>query len=570
MLLDLHVRNFVLIDDATISWNPGFTVLTGETGAGKSIIIDALTALLGGKAAAADIVRSGADSALLEATFMPVPAAQQLLEEQGIAPDETILVSREISAQGRSKCRINGQLTTVGLLQKLGSLYIDVHSQHESQWLLSASRQLDILDAFGGEDTETLRRMVTQAAQRRNAARRELEELMQGERERNRNLDILNYQLDEILAAGLSVGEDEQLEEERLVLANAEQLEQQLSIAYQALYENESAAAIDLIGSAVNSLSEAARLDHRCHELLNTLRDVESMLADVARDIRLRKDEMQADPQRLAEIETRLELIEQLKRKYGRSVTDVIAFAEQAQTQIEELATGEKRTQHLVAEIAESENDYLRYAAALHKERERIGQELEKQMEHELQFLGMSQATFQVNLMLRTEAGGIMQGDQCLAVTQRGYDSCEFVFSANPGEEPRALSKVASGGELSRVMLALKAILANVLSVPTMIFDEVDAGVGGRTAQAMAQKLRLLADARQVLCVTHLAQIAAMADQHILITKEIDDGATRIILSCITKEDRVYEIARMLDGTQNHTTLEHARQMLAYAQKGPS
>ncbi|HHT27350.1 MAG TPA: DNA repair protein RecN [Firmicutes bacterium] len=569
MLLDLHVRDFVLINEATISWHQGLTVLTGETGAGKSIIIDALTALLGGKVSAADVVRSGAESALLEATFLPIPAARQLLEEQGIAQDETILVSREISAQGRSRCRVNGRLATVGLLQKLGGIYVDVHSQHESQWLLSASRRLDMLDAFGGAEIEELRRQTAQAAERRSAARRELAELRQSERERNRTLDILNYQLNEIVAADLKVGEDEQLEAERSVLINAEQLKQLLSATYQAVYENESAAAIDLVGAAVSSLSEAARLDHRCQVLLSALREVESLLADTAREIRLRRDEMHADPESLAEIDARLELIEQLKRKYGPSVADVLAFAEQAQLQIDALKDTVQRTQHLTAAVAKSEREYLKYAAALHQARVRIGRELEKLIENELRSLGMEQAAFIVNLTERTDEAGVQRGDRYLAVTPRGYDSCEFLFSANPGEEPRALHRVASGGELSRVMLALKAVLADVYSVPTLIFDEVDAGVGGRTAQAVAQKLSHLAHGRQVLCVTHLAQIAAMADHHILITKSIENDTTHIILTSITKADRVHEIARMLDGTQNRTTLEHARQMLAHAQKGP-
>lgn len=571
MLLDLHIRDFVLITQLHLAWESGLTALTGETGAGKSILLDALGTLLGGKVAAADIVRAGADSALIEAAFAPVPAACAILEELGISTDDDcIVLSREISRSGRSRCRINGQIANISALQRLGSVLVDIHSQHEAQWLMSPARQLDMLDAFGGSDLGNLRRQVAELARQRQAARREYEVLVAGERDRARQLDILQYQVDEIAAANLQEGEDQALEEERAILANAEHLDAQLALAYQALYENEDGAAVDLVGRAVASLAEAARFDPRSEELLTHLRDVEANLADYAREVRLRREEIRANPERLAEVEARLDCIDRLKRKYGQDVAEVLRFVQTAEVEIAQLSAGESRTEELAGQIAALDKQLLDLADQLHTARLTIARNLEQKVEAELRLLSMERASFRIAMQRREAADGIASAGVRLAITERGYDTCEFLFSANPGEEPRPLAKVASGGELSRVMLALKAALAAVYDVPTLIFDEVDAGLGGRTAQAVAQKLRVLAATRQVICVTHLAQIAAAADQHILIDKVVEGDSTRVVLHTLTMATRVNELARMLDGTSSAATLEHAREMLASTQKAPS
>jgi DNA repair protein RecN (Recombination protein N) len=568
VLLDLHIRDFVLIDRLDVAFGSGLTALTGETGTGKSIVVDALAAVLGGRVVAADVIRTGAESALIEAAFAPHVKTDAILRQAGITPEDCCVLSREIMRSGRSRYRVNGQIATLSLLQQLSEVLVDIHSQHEHQGLLVASRQLEMLDAFGGTEIAKLRDQVAELASLYRERRRELTDLIDNERERLQRLELLRYQCEEIAAAQLRAGEEEELEQERSVLANAGELAKELDEAYAALYENESSAAADLLGKAVVNLTEVSRMDTSCRDMLAALEGIESLLADVAREVRHRREDIRMDPRRLDEVQSRLSLIHGLKRKYGRTIDEVLTFARSAEEELESLMAGETRAAELETVVKELAISLLDQAWKLHDKRLAVSEQLAEAVERELRDLSMEKAQFRVGLTCEEQSDGVQSGDLRLAVRPDGFDQCDFLISANPGEEPRSLARVASGGELSRVMLALKSVLASVYDVPTLVFDEVDAGIGGRTAQAVGRKLQAIASERQVLCVTHLAQIAALADAHIQIDKSSHGQSTQVQLHFLSAQERVAELARMLDGTQSPTTLEHAREMLASAQEG--
>jgi DNA repair protein RecN (Recombination protein N) len=564
VLLDLHIRNFVLIDRLEISFRDGLTVLTGETGAGKSIVVDALAAVLGGRVVATDVIRTGAESALVEAAFASNAKVDALLRQAGITPEECCVLSREILRTGRSRYRVNGQIATLSLLQQLGENLVDIHSQHEHQSLLVSSRQLDMLDAFGGGEVLALREEVAALAQSYHEMRREWIELGENERERIQRQEFLRYQIDEIAAAQLRPDEQEQLEREQTILVNAGELVRHLDSAYAALYENESSAAADLVGQAIAHLREVSRIDPSYGGVLASLEGVESLLADVAREVRHRREEIEMDPGRLDEVQARLSLIHELKRKYGATIGEVLEYAGLAEKELERLEASETRAAELEDRLKALASSLVERARTLHEKRRTVASRLETAVEEELRALNMEKARFGVSLTCDEQTDDV----QGLSVGPTGFDRCDFLISANPGEELRPLARVASGGELSRVLLSLKSVLASVYGVPTIVFDEVDAGIGGRTAQAVAQKLRGMARERQVLCVTHLAQIAASGDAHIHIDKTSHEGSTRVSLRFLSEQERIAELARMLDGTQSRTTLEHAREMLASAQEG--
>lgn len=570
MLLDVYIRDFVLIDRLDIAFDSGLTVLTGETGTGKSIVVDALAAVLGGRVVAADVIRTSAESALIEAAFASHAQADAILRQAGITPDDSCVLSREILRSGRSRYRVNGQIATLSLLQELGEVLVDIHSQHEHQGLLIPARQLDMLDAFGGRQVAELRQRVATLAIAYRERRQELTDLVASERDRLQRLEILRYQCDEIAAVQLRIGEEQELEQERSLLANAGELAQQLDEVYAALYESESGAAADLIGRAVASLVDVSRMDVSCRDMLTTLEGIESLLADVARDVRHRRENVRMDPQRLDEVQSRLSLIHGLKRKYGPTIEEILAFARSAEEELESLTASAARATELEGAVKELAASFLDQAWRLHHTRVEAAEQLAEAVERELRELSMEKAKFRVDLTCEEQSDGLQSGDLRLAVRPEGFDRCDFLISANPGEELRPLARVASGGELSRVMLALKSVLASVYGVPTLVFDEVDAGIGGRTAQAVARKLQAIARERQVLCVTHLAQIAALADAHIQIDKISHGQSTQVQVRLLSDQERIAELARMLDGTQSPATLEHAREMLASAQEGAS
>lgn len=573
MLVDLHIQDFALAGRIAIEFGPGLNVLTGETGAGKSIIIDAVSTLVGGRAGAGE-VREGSERALIEGAFVIQPERmREVLDLVDASPeesdDDTLILVREISAGGRSRCRINGRLANVASLGRVGRALVDIHGQHDHQSLFHPSKHLDLLDALGGDPISRLRDAVSRLAARRQALLDEMERLREGERERARQEDLLTYQIEEIAAASLVVGEDDELEAERARLAHAERLAQGVAQAYASLYEGggQFQSAVDLAGEALQQLEALAGYDEELAGLTRALEQAVISIQEVARDLRRYQESLTADPGRLAEIEERLELINRLKRKYGATIEEILAFAAASQAELDALTGSTQRLEQIERELAELEAELAKAAVELSAARKKLADQISEAITGRLRALNMSAARFEVAFDVQEDPAGIEIDGRKLAVTRRGIDRVEFLFSANPGESPRPLARIASGGEMSRVALAIKATMAQVDPASTLIFDEVDAGIGGQTAEKVAEALVELARTHQVLVVTHLAQIAARADRHMTVVKEERDGRTTVTVRPLEGDERVWEIARMLDGQATATSFDHAKALLEMARQ---
>lgn len=573
MLVELHIRDFALIDRLHIEFAPGFNVLTGETGAGKSIVIDALQTVIGGRARA-DLVRTGRDSAVIEAVFRIPPGSpiRAQLEEMGVAdPDdpEALVLRREVLSTGRSRCWINGHPVTVGQLAQVGAELVDIHGQHEHQSLLVPHKQLELLDAYGGPAVLALKQAFADTWQRLVAARRELAAIVAGERERERRIDLLRFQVEEIEQARLVPGEEEELERQRRLLAQLERLRAETARVYRSLYEGDGnvPAAADILADAVQALQPFREVEPDLAEAARLLETAAVNVAEAAALVRRSAERLDSDPARLEEIEARLALIGNLKRKYGATTAEVLAFAETLRAELEALLQSKERGEELQKKLVALEREAGRLAGELSAARAEAARQLEEVVAAELAGLRMGPGRFLVRLERVPDREGLPVGQERLAATATGVDRVEFYLSANPGEEPRPLAKVASGGELSRVALAIKRVLAQVDSVPVLVFDEVDAGIGGQTAQGVAQRLRAVARERQVICVTHLAQIATAADHHLHIYKAVTGDRTTVHVTPLSGQARVEEIARMLAGVLTEHTLENARELLRMAQE---
>lgn len=571
MLVELHIRDFAVIDRLHISFRPGLNVLTGETGAGKSIVVDALQTVLGGRARS-DLVRAGQEAACVEAVFELSPASpiRAVLEEMHVLDEEdpnTLLLRRDVFGNGRSRCRINGHPVTVAQLAAVGQQLVDIHGQHDHQSLTRARTQLDLLDAFGGSRLLELREQFADKWRRLSAARRELDQLMANERERARRIDLLRFQVDEIDAAALSSEEEEELEARRRRLQNLERLQSETARLYAALHEGADGApaAADVLADGAHSVQALARLDPQLGEAAKLLEAAAVQVREAAGLLRRYGDQLEADPAALEEVHQRLAVIGEMKRKYGATVAEVLAFADQLRAELQTLLDGETRTEQLSADVVELEREAAALAERLSSARQEAAAALQRAVSAELEGLYMGPGRFVVQLERAPAEGGLSVGDGRWAAGETGIDRVEFLLSANPGEPPRPLARIASGGELSRVALAVKRVLASVDSVPTLVFDEVDAGIGGRTAQAVAQRLRAVAATRQVISVTHLAQIATVADHHLLVVKTDHQQRTSVSVQPLEGQDRVEEIARMLAGVLTESTLDHARELLTLA-----
>lgn len=558
MLRELHVSNFALIDRVDLSFGDGLNILTGETGAGKSIIIDALGVVLGERASSVDFVRTGAQRASVEAVFdldLAPPGVREQLAAVGVEPEEDnlLIIARELTlGSGKSQCRINGRLVPVSVLREVGDGLVDVHGQHEHQSLLAADRHIDILDNWCGKDALSLREECATKSAVASALRRELDKLHADTRERARTLDLYRFQREEISSANLTPGEEDDLAADRARLANAEKLRAASVEAYAVLSggEADGGSALDALNAALVAVEHAAELDDQLSAIADSLRSAVSFAEDSAHELRIYQESVEFNPERLEEIESRLDLLRGLKRKYGESGQEIIAYGEQLAADMDRLENAEAREDELGAAIALAESELDGAAARLTKMRMRGSEEFARGILGELTDLGMAQTKFEVSI--EPQSAG-----------PKGADRVEFLLSPNPGEPLRALAKIASGGEMSRIMLAMKSILVRSGAVPTMIFDEIDVGVGGRTAQTIADKLNCLAQCAQILCITHLPQIASRADTHFLIDKKIDGDRTIVSVSSLNREARVDEIARMLGGVRRtDTVVQHAREML--------
>ena len=557
MLVELRAENYAVIDHAIAVFGPGLNLLTGETGAGKSILVDALALLMGGKAWA-EVVRHGAEKAVVACVFESTPGAEQILEENGIDSEgNEIILRREILATGKGRVFVNNQPATVAVLKLLAPELALVHAQSESLSSFDQAQQRILLDRFGGISTEA----VGEAYARWREARKKLDELVEGEQDRLRMVDLWNYQRKEIEQARLEAGEDEALETEKRVLANAEKLYAAAMGAFEQLYEGGASAEVAL-RAAVRNVEELARYDGRFKEAVQQLESARATVGDVGASLREYSEGINASPERLAEIEDRLAALDRLKRKYGKTIAEVIAFGEEVARRLAEVEDRDEILRQLRLELDTAAAGYRTVASALSGERKAAAGKLAKLAEGQINSLAMK-VRFEV---------AVTASEQQSGWTASGWDQVECRIATNPGEPLKALDQIASGGEMSRVMLALKVSveegavkLKKKTPTPrTLVFDEIDIGIGGRAAEAVGQKLKALSRGQQVLCVTHLPQIAAFADQHFLIDKREADGRTKMQVRLLDDRARTHEVARMLSGAKvTETSLQHAGQMIA-------
>ncbi|BAS28416.1 DNA repair protein RecN [Limnochorda pilosa] len=570
MLLELHLRNVALIERLDLAFGRGLSALTGETGAGKSILIDSITTLLGERAQA-DLIREGSEQALLEAAFdlSGRPEARALLAEEGLLEDDEVLVvRRDLSRRTANRCRLNGHLAPLATLQRVAPLLVELQTQNSHHFLASPARQLDLLDQFGGGELLAARRAYEDLYARWSEAVRRLEALRASERERAREAEMLAFQIQEIEGASLEAGEEEALEEERRRLAHAEQLRTAAQLAYSLLYEGgEQAAASDQLATAARELGQAAQTDPSLKESLGMVESAAAQATEAAHGLRAYLESLRADPQRLDELESRLHLVRTLSRKYGDGSAEILAYGARARRRLEELEREEGSSAALEEEIAALRRQVAGAGEALGELRRQAARRLEERITGELSQLAMDRCRFQVDLSLEEAADGVEAAGRRLHPFPHGFERVLFLIEPNPGEGLRPLSRIASGGELSRILLGLKSALAEADATPTLIFDEADAGIGGRTAQAVGHRLERLARAKQVLCVTHLPQIASLADAHYRVSKSVEGERTRVRVDRLEGEARVEELTRMLGGQAGEAARAHARQLLEEARQ---
>lgn len=587
MLAELNISNFAIIDKLYLRLGPGFNALTGETGAGKSIIIDALGALLGSKIGP-EFVRHGAPSARVEGMFdltslpaEPLQALRNLLMDGGLSDtedgsDDSIIVTREINPSGRTVARVNGRMVNLPTLQQIGELLVDVHGQSEHVSLLRSATHIDLLDQYAGLSRE--RREMAELVTRLRAIQKELRDLQRDERELARRADLLTYQVEEIEKAGVQPDEDAELGMERGRLANAERLSSLCDQIYALLIESgdddfaprgRSAAPTtsvrDALGEASGQMADLARLDPSMEKHLPTLDDLYERVEELGRAMRVYRETVEHDPARLDEIEERISLLHELKRKYGPTLEDVITFGERAAQELEGISNSEERVAALQEESERLSATIGELGRRMSMSRSEAGESMARDVEKSIKDLLMGSARFQVEITQQPSEDGVPVPGKSgrWAYSDKGIDRVEFLISPNPGEPLKPLAKIASGGETSRLMLALKSILSEADMTPTLVFDEVDVGVGGRSGGVVGEKLWGLTTSHQVLCITHLPQIAAFADNHYKITKQVVGDRTRTQVDELTGDDKEYEIAAMIAGAPpSQPSLENARDMM--------
>ena len=551
MLSLLHIENIAVIEQADISFDKGFNVLTGETGAGKSIVIDAISAILGQRAYR-DMIRTGTNKASVRAVFTKVPNFPWF-EENGVEYDEETVIQRDIFLDGKNVCRVNGTLVTVAILHKLGIQLINIHGQHDSASLFDEENHLRFLDAFA--DNGALLADYREKFAAVSELRRQIDRMTMDEGEKLRRMENLKYQIAEIEKADLKSGEDEVLEQRRKLLQNSEKLSQGLEEASEALLGgDDSDGAAALLAQAAYALSRIARYSDDYTGFQERLTDLKYQVQDIADEVRDSLDELSYSADELETIEARLDIIHRLRRKYGADCDEILAYLDKAQKELDEIEFADDRVEQLKKKLAKQEKQAWDAALALRKNRQEQGAVMAEKILSELSQLDMPRVQFQCRFR-ETE------------LTSEGADAVAFYLSANAGEDLKPLSKVASGGELARIMLSMKNVLAEKDAVDTLIFDEVDTGVSGRAAQRIAEKLKSLAKHKQVLCVTHLPQLAALADTHMLIAKSEHDGRTYTTVTPLDRKGRAMELARIIGGTNiTETTLKSAEEMLLSGQ----
>ena len=550
MLSVLHIENIAVIEQADITFDAGFNVLTGETGAGKSIVIDAISAILGERAYR-DVIRTGCDKAFVSAVFTGIGPLDWFTENQVEYQPEELLIQREIWLDGKNVCRVNGRPVTVALLRKLGIQLINIHGQHDSQQLFDEANHLRYLDLFAKDEAELA--AYTAAFETVQQTRAEIRRLSMDESEKLRRVETLRYQIEEIEGAKLKPGEDEQLEALRKRLQNSEKMKSGLCAAVNALYGGEdSDGACSLLTDAERSLGSLCRFDESLEPLQTRLTDAAYLIRDITEELRDLRDSLSFSEGELEQLEERLDVIHKLRRKYGATCVDILKFLEKCRRELDEIEFSSDRLEQLQKDLEKQEAKAKKAGLALRKIRKTAADALAERILSELAQLDMPKVQF------------VCQFEE-LELTATGMDEVRFLMSANVGEDLKPMSKVASGGELARIMLALKNVLAEQDHVPTLIFDEVDAGVSGQAAQKVAEKLCQVARTKQILCVTHLAQLAAMAHTHLYISKAVRKGRTYTSVTPLDMEGRKQEIARIIGGAViTDTTLKSAEEMLRH------
>jgi DNA repair protein RecN (Recombination protein N) len=552
MLQELVIKNLAIIDSLTITFKEGLNVLTGETGAGKSIIVDSLGLALGQRASS-DMIKHGADEGSVQALFevKEIKALEELFPAFTFAtkvePDNTIILRRILNTQGKNRAYINDTLVNLSTLELIGKSLVDIHSQQEHQSLLNKEIQLDLLDAYG--DLKSLKDHYRTVFGEVSNLRTELQRLQEAIRLRTQRLDLLRFQINEIKQAKLLPDEEELLRQEYMILKNSARLSEAVRSAFEGIYGGDNSSIVQ-ISKSLQKLRELSNIDPGLKPVVDLLSEAKPLLDEASQELLKIKEKYELDPRRLDFVNERLDLIDRLKKKYGNSIEEILQYLKKAEEEAQDLEGSEEKITELEKRLKEKEAHLIELGKELSKKRKAIASKIEEAITKELKEVGFDKALFRASL-------------QELNMPARdGMDHLEFEFSANPGEPPKPLSKVASGGELSRLMLCLKVILAEVDKVPVLIFDEVDAGIGGITAQKVAQRLKKLSRHRQVICITHLPQIASAADHHIKVEKIQKKDRVSVVVKALSEEERQEEIARMLSGKITDASLRHAKELI--------
>jgi len=564
MLLQLGIKNVALIDELTIEFTDGMNCLTGETGAGKSIIIDAISCILGFRTSK-ELIKTGCDSAFVEGIFYTdSQTVNEYLDEMGIQPEEdgTLIMQRELSLSGRNICRINGRIAPVSALKQLGSILIDIHGQNDTQTIIKTHEQVGLLDAYGADAILDIKKEYLSKLQIFKELVNSLSDYSGDPKERERLADLYKFQIDEIESAKLRVGEDDELAEERNILINSEKIAEALHESKNIISGGEYGAvcAKDQISAARASLNSISEYSTDYAEILARVEEISYLLEDVSSDLRKLSENVYFDKERLELIEERIDDINKLKRKYGETVEEILDYQSKTQEQLDTLLSAEDKVNEVLEKLDKYNTELKENCKKLNGAREKTAQLLAQRVSEELESLEMSSTKFKADIIFNDEK----DEKGYYKFTSEGLDFVEFLISANPGEPMKSLAKIASGGELSRIMLAVKTILADADEIPTLIFDEIDTGISGKAAKSVALKLKTISGKHQVICVTHHAQIAAAADNNLYISKAVSDNTTRTSVKKLNENEKIKEVARLLDGDpDSEITAVHAKELIS-------
>ena len=566
MIEAISIRNIALIDELDLELSPGLNIFTGETGAGKSVILKSIGLVLGERTSP-DIVREGTDAASVEIGVVPSISLPSMMDT-----NDTLVLSRQISSKGRSRCRINGELSNLKRLAELGELLVDIHGQHEHQSLFRTETHLELLDDFGETDKE--REQVSIQYHRLLDLQRELDALLHTLRTSEREKELLEFEVKELAAANLQEGEEEELTAEIGILNNAEQLYESANLVYEQLDGEGSStfgtsdsdggsSVLESLRDSAKTIAKLTEVDTSLSELCERIESSLYELEDIASQIREYAETVEFNPVRLAEVTDRLETISKFKRRYGNTISEMIEYHSDAERKLSDLEIGSEKTDELQSQIREIKQAVCELCITLSVKRKKVAKRLSALVEKELQELGMEKAEFYTEVQpIEDESGSLLIDGKRYTLRENGMDKVEFLIAPNVGSELRPLTRIASGGEISRVMLALKTVLIKVDNIPTVLFDEIDSGIGGKVADVVGKKLKELSQSAQVICITHLPQIARFADRHFLVEKDVVGESTLISAKSLTEADRVTEIARMHGGQETEVGLAHARELL--------